>query len=106
MLYIVIGCAILLLIIVYAIIERWYKRRYEDHLFSNKTNLYNLMIYINNMKKQGAGDDEIIERLKQAKWNSEQIRYAMRKYAGKRTGMFPLTTFFSKDHTKFNKPSE
>ena len=74
-------------LIVYLVLKKWYKNKYESHLFKNRTNLYNLVVYINNMKKQGIEDKEIIKRLKDAKWSSEQITYVMRKYAGKRTGM-------------------
>ena len=42
---------ILLLVItgvVYAIIQAWYDKKYENYLFPNRNNLYNLIIYINN----------------------------------------------------------
>ena len=35
-------------------------------------------------------DNEIISKLKKSKWKSEQISYVMRKYSGKRTGMFEV----------------
>jgi hypothetical protein len=35
-------------------------------------------------------DEEIVKNLKKSKWSLEQIRYVMRKYAGKRTGMIKL----------------
>jgi uncharacterized membrane protein YraQ (UPF0718 family) len=76
--------------IVYSIVQAWYDRKYEDFLFPNKNNLYNLIIYINNSKKKGMKDEEIVKNLKKSKWSSEQIRYVMRKYAGKRTGMIKL----------------
>ena len=76
--------------IVYFIIQRWYKKKYEKYLFPNKNDLYNLAIYVNNAKKRGLSNSEIREHLKKAKWNSEQIRYVMRKYEGKNTGMFEI----------------
>ena len=82
---------ILLLLLVglaaYLVLETWYKRKYEDYLFKDKNELYNLAVYISNSKRKGIKDKEIIETLKKARWNSEQIRYAMKKYSGKRTGM-------------------
>ncbi|MGY4884190.1 MAG: hypothetical protein ACP5NZ_01270 [Nanobdellota archaeon] len=88
------GLIILLLLVVtgviYAIVQAWYDKKYENYLFPNRNNLYNLIIYINNSKKRGMKDDEIIKNLKESKWTQEQIRYVMRKYAGKRTGMARL----------------
>lgn len=74
----------------YIILQIWYKRKYESYLFKNRNNLYNLVNYINNSKKQGMGEKEIIKNLKKAKWSSEQIDYVMKKYAGKRTGMYEI----------------
>jgi PKD repeat protein len=68
-------------------LQFWYKRKYENHLFKNRNNLYNLVNYIANEKKKGTGEKEIAMKLRKAGWNSEQIRYATRKYAGKSTGM-------------------
>ncbi len=50
-------------------------------------NLYNLINYIENEKKKGTGERDIAGKLKKSGWNSEQVTYALRKYAGKRTGM-------------------
>lgn len=69
---------------VYWIMQRWYQKRYEDSLFKNKNNLYNIMTYITNSKKQGITEENIIMNLKKAKWSGEQIKYAMRKYYGKK----------------------
>jgi hypothetical protein len=38
-------------------------------------------------------DSEIVKKLKKAKWKSEQITYALKKYKGKRTGMYELSIF-------------
>lgn len=73
--------------ILYYFLEKWYREKYESHLFKNKNQLYNLVIYIQNAKKKGLTDKEIKAKLKKAGWSSEQINYVMRKYAGKRTGM-------------------
>jgi PKD repeat protein len=86
----IISLLVLLGIASYIVLQVWYKKKYENYLFKNRNNLYNLITYINNSKKRGLDDDNIIKNLKKAKWNSEQINYVMRKYAGKRTGMIEI----------------
>jgi|TARA_B100001971_G_C18266598_1_gene593425 PKD repeat protein len=81
---------IFIVFVVYIIMQEWYKRKYENYLFKNRNNLYNLVSYIGNSKKKGMKDNEIISKLKKSKWKSEQISYVMRKYSGKRTGMFEV----------------
>ncbi|RLG11964.1 hypothetical protein DRN73_03975 [Candidatus Pacearchaeota archaeon] len=76
--------------IAYIILQQWYKTKYETYLFKNKNYLYNLINYIQNSKKKGIKDAEIIKNLKKAGWNSEQITYVIKKYMGKRTGMFEI----------------
>jgi hypothetical protein len=73
--------------IVWIILQIWYKRKYENHLFKNRNNLYNLITYIGNEKKKETSEKDIFIKLKKAGWNLEQIRYALKKFAGKRTGM-------------------
>ncbi len=93
--------------IVYIILFQWYKNKYETHLFKNRNNLFNLVTYINNQKKKGVSDDEIEKKLKKAKWSSEQITYAMKKYYGKNTGMFALPflkVIFGKENRKRKLP--
>ncbi len=74
----------------YVVLQQWYKHKYEDYLFKNKNNLFNLVHYIQNAKKQEKTNSKIESELKKSGWNPEQIQYVMRKYAGKRTGMFEL----------------
>lgn len=74
-------------IVTYIIIREWYKKKYENYLFKNKNNLYNLFTYIGNAKKRGLNQKEIAKNLKKQKWNSEQINYALKKFHGKRTGL-------------------
>jgi histidyl-tRNA synthetase len=45
------------------------------------------MVYVNGVKKQSMPNDEIKESLKKSGWNAEQIRYIMRKYEGRNTGL-------------------
>ena len=82
--------AFLIGFIAYIVIQLWYKRKYEDYLFKNKNNLYNIASYIESAKKRGLKNEEIKVKLKKSGWKPEQINYAMRKYAGKRTGMFEI----------------
>lgn len=100
---------IIVFIICYIVLKTWYDKKYENYLFKNKNSLYNLVVYIHNAKRKGITNGEIEKSLRTAKWSNEQIRYIMRKYAGKRTGMWAP---FSKDirkkikDTKFNNPKQ
>lgn len=69
------------------ILNAWYKKKYENYLFKNKNNLYNLFAWIGNAKKRGLGEGELKTQLKKAGWSSEQLRYVLKKYSGKKTGM-------------------
>ena len=91
----------------YIILHGWYKRKYENYLFKNRNDLYNLISYIENAKKKGLEENEMKKRLKKSGWNSEQINYVIKKYLGKRTGMFEIPigkilNFFKKND--YNKP--
>ncbi len=77
-------------IITYVALQAWYKKRYEKYLFKNKNELYNLATYITTSKAKGLDNNQISENLRKARWSSEQIRYAMRKYIGKNTGMLEI----------------
>ncbi len=79
---------IILFIISYILLKTWYDRKYENYLFKNRNHLYNLVLYINSAKRRGSTKSEIEKALKKAKWSNEQIRYVMRKYHGKRTGLW------------------
>jgi len=85
-------------VVVYVSMQIWYKRKYENYLFKNRNNLYNLVVYIQNERNKGVKDSEISHRLKKTGWSSEQVRYAMKKHAGKRTGMveLPVDKFIEK----------
>ncbi len=71
----------------WVVLHAWYKKKYEDYLFKNKNNLYNLFTWIEGAKKRGLDEKEMRNQLRKAGWTSEQLTYALRKYAGKRTGM-------------------
>ncbi len=81
---------IVIALIIYVIMQEWYKRKYESKLFKDRNDLYNMVNYVNNAKEKGLSNDEIEENLKDAGWGGERIRYVMKKYAGKRTGMLEV----------------
>ena len=69
---------------IWVVIRMWYIKRYENYLFRNRNNLYNLVNYINAEKRKGTEEREIRSKLKKAGWNSEQVNYALKKYLGKK----------------------
>ncbi len=71
----------------YTFIQEWYRKRYESHLFKNKTDVYNLLNFIGNGLKQGLSREDIAKKLKSSGWNSEQISYVFKKVDGKRVGL-------------------
>lgn len=75
---------LLVAIVIYVILQAWYRRKYENSLFKNRNNLYNIMTYIQSSKKRGMERDDIMKDLKKAGWTREQINYAIRKYEGKK----------------------
>lgn len=90
-----IGIAILLIatFAVYLLLQAWYKKYYERHLFKNPNDLYNLINFIYNSRKAGLRDSVIKIKLKEKRWSSEQIVYSFRKLEGKRTGMWEIPIF-------------
>jgi PKD repeat protein/uncharacterized protein YxeA len=99
-----IGLLIVVVIVfgIYIILQTWYKRRYERHLFKNPNDLYNLINFIYNSRRGGLKDKETKNRLLSSKWKREQITYAFKKLEGKRTGMWeiPLFRFIEKRKIK------
>ncbi|VVB79269.1 PKD domain protein [uncultured archaeon] len=90
---IALGGLFVIVIVVYFILQKWYSTKYEEFLFKDKNEFYNLAAFIDNAKKSGQNESEIESRLRKAGWKSEQIKFAMKKYTGKETGMvkLPLT---------------
>ncbi len=87
----VIVLLIILGTIFWVVLQTWYRKKYEDYLFKNKNNLFNLLTWIENAKKRELKENEIRAKLKKQGWSSEQLRYAMRKHAGKSTGMAKIS---------------
>jgi PKD repeat protein len=77
-------------LVIYIFLQEWYRKNYEDHLFKDKNALYNLITYVQNTTRKGTPNEEMERRLGKARWSSEQIKYIMKKYAGKRTGMWEI----------------
>lgn len=88
-LIIILACGL----VVYIALQEWYKRNYERSLFKQDTELYNIINFIYNARRAGAEDSTIKSRLKENKWNGEQISYAFKKIDGKRTGMYEIPIF-------------
>ncbi|MFA5856121.1 MAG: PKD domain-containing protein [Candidatus Pacearchaeota archaeon] len=80
-------------LVVYILLQEWYKRRYESYLFKDKVQLFNLINFIYNSSNQGLKKEQIFESLKQYKWSNEQLEYAYRKFKGQRTGMWEIPLF-------------
>ena len=87
---IIIVIVLLITFVVWVILQWWYRVKYEGHLFKDRNNLYNLVNYIGNEKKKGTKEKDIITKLRKAGWNSEQLRYAVKKYDNKNTGMLEI----------------
>ena len=79
--------------VAYIAMQEWYKRNYEKSLFKNKDDLYNLINFVYNAKRAGMKEEELRNKLSNAKWKGEQITYAIRKAEGKRTGMWEIPVF-------------
>ena len=77
-------------VVIYIMFRRWYKNKYENHLFKDKNHLFNMAHFINNSKTKGMDKEEISRKLKQSKWSNAQVDYAMKKYSGKGPGMFEI----------------
>jgi hypothetical protein len=87
----IMAALIIIATIIYIILHRWYEKRYEMYLFKDEESFLNILSYIENSKKIGKSDKEIILKLKESGWNSEQIRYAIKKYRKNKEGMLSQT---------------
>ena len=101
-----ISIIIILFLTIYLILQTWYKRNYERHLFPNSNDLYNLLNFIYNSRRNGLKDSEIKSSLKNRKWTGEQITYAFNKLEGKRTGMWEIPLFKFAENRKVRKEIE
>ncbi len=79
--------------VIYIILQEWYKRHYESHLFKNRNQLFNLVNFMSNSFNQGIEKSKIFEKLKKLGWDNEQLNYAWNKLMSKRTGMWEIPLF-------------
>lgn len=86
--------------IVYIILQEWYKRYYEKHLFPDRNNLYNLINFVNNSEIQGVSKSMVFKKLKEMGWTNEQLNYSWNKLHGKRTGMWEIPIFKRSENKK------
>jgi PKD repeat protein len=78
--------AIIILIVVLGILY-WiwryyvyiYEKRLEEKLFRNKADLYNLTYFIGRAMNKNEKEEDIRKKLIEAKWNPEQVDYALAK---------------------------
>ncbi len=82
----------------YIALQEWYKRHYEGTLFATRDDLFNIISFIFNSRKEHMEDHNIKIKLEDSGWTHEQLVYAFKKIDGKRTGMFeiPVFRFFEK----------
>jgi hypothetical protein len=79
--------------ILYILLQVWYKKNYENHLFGDQRQLYNLLMYIANARARGKADNEIRKDLSKQGWSSERLTYVFKKSRGERTGMVEIIPF-------------
>lgn len=94
------------ILIIYIILQEWYKRYYEHYLFKDGRDLYNLVNFVYNSRSSGSSDNEIKKSLKNAGWNNERISFAFKKIDGKRTGMWEIPIFKVFENRKVKKELE
>ncbi|OIO43385.1 hypothetical protein COY79_02270 [Candidatus Pacearchaeota archaeon CG_4_10_14_0_8_um_filter_35_169] len=101
----IIGIIVLIVLafIAYIIMQEWYKRNYQHHLFRNDNDIYNLINFVYNGRKAGMNDRQIKYKLKQSRWSGEQIDYAIKKLDGKRTRMWEIPLFRGREKKKIKK---
>lgn len=85
--FIVMGAVIFVGLLAYIIVGKWYQKKYESFLFKDKNDLYNIINYIHSLKSRGVKGNDIEKNLEKAKWSAEQIKYVMKRYAGKKVGI-------------------
>ncbi len=107
---VILGVIIVFIILIAAgvwiILQLWYKRKYENYLFKDRNQLYNIVNYIETEKRKGINEKDISSRLRKTGWTSEQVTYALRKYMGKSTGMpeiIPIEKIFNMVKNIINK---
>lgn len=97
---------IFLFLVVYLLLQGWYKKNYEKHLFPNANDLYNLLNFIYNSRRNSLKDSDIKGSLRNRNWTGEQVAYAFNKLEGKRTGMWEIPILKFAENRKVRKELE
>jgi len=79
--------AILFILLFYILLAWWYERNYENHLFNDRRQLYNLLMFVTHARSNNVSEKDIGSALKKQGWSSERITYVLKKSAGRRTGL-------------------
>jgi len=77
-------------LIFYSLLQVWYKYMYEGHLFGDRRQLFNLLMYVTNARARGVDDLRIRAELRSKGWSSERVNYVIKKSRGKRVGMIEI----------------
>jgi len=85
--------SLLFVFVFYIVLQVWYKHRYENYLFKDKRQLYNLLMYVTNARARGMKDDRISAELRSQGWSSERVNYIIKKSTGQRTGLYEIIPF-------------
>jgi len=89
--------------VIYIILQEWYKKNYENYLFKNQDDLYNVITFIFNTRNSGLDDGSTRKKLAGTGWNHEQLAYAFNKLDGKRTGMYEIPIFRFREQKKVKR---
>lgn len=81
---------VLFFLVAYSGLQIWYKRHYENYLFKDRSQLYNMLMYISNARARDVGDLRIRAELLAKGWMSERVNYVMKKSLGKSVGMIEI----------------
>lgn len=98
-----IAILIIAILVIYIALQEWYKKRYETYLFRNSDDLYNVINFIHNSRNSGLSEQEMKKKLSAQGWSGEQLIYAIRKFEGKRTGMFEIPLFRAFEQKKIKE---
>ncbi len=93
-------------LVIYFILQEWYKRHYENYLFKDRNQLFNLITFMHNSLNQKLTRTQVFDKLKPLGWNSEQLTYAWNKLHGKRTGMWEIPIFMPFEKAQLKKEIE
>ncbi len=77
-------------LVLYSLLQVWYRLMYEGHLFSDRRQLYNLLMYVTNARAHSVDDLRIRAELRAKGWSSERVNYVIKKSNGQRVGMIEI----------------